>query len=48
MELKAEEALNKIYEAQLLTSLRAMDKKVGLLITFNVERLKAGIKRLLL
>jgi len=48
VELKALEALNKIYEAQLLTYLKAMDKRVGLLINFNVERLKAGIKRLII
>jgi GxxExxY protein len=48
LELKAVETLNKIYEAQILTYLKAMDKKVGLLINFNVERLKDGIKRLIL
>jgi GxxExxY protein len=48
LELKAVETMNKIYEAQLLTYLRAMDKRVGLLINFNVERLKDGIKRLIL
>ena len=39
--------MNKIYEAQLLTYLRAMGKRVGLLINFNVERLRDGIKRLI-
>ncbi len=48
LELKAVEAMNKIYEAQLLTYLRAMNKRVGLLINFNVERLKDGIKRLII
>jgi GxxExxY protein len=48
LELKAVETINKIYEAQILTYLRAMDKRVGLLINFNVERLKDGIKRLIL
>jgi GxxExxY protein len=48
VELKAVEAMNKIYEAQLLTYLKAMDKRVGLLINFNVERLKDGIKRLII
>ena len=47
VELKAVEALNRIYEAQLLTYLRAMGKRVGLLINFNVERLRDGIKRLI-
>jgi GxxExxY protein len=48
LELKAVETMNTIYDAQILTYLRAMDKKVGLLINFNVERLKDGIKRLIL
>jgi GxxExxY protein len=48
VELKAVEAMHKIYEAQLLTYLRAMDKRVGLLINFNTTKLKDGIKRLIL
>jgi len=48
VELKAVEAMNKIYEAQLLTYLRAMNKRIGLLINFNVGRLKEGIKRLII
>lgn len=48
VELKAVDALNKIHEAQLLTYLKVMDKKIGLLINFNVEHLKQGIKRLVL
>ncbi len=35
-------------EFPLMTYLRAMDKRVGLLINFNVERLKEGIKRLII
>jgi len=48
VELKAVETMNKIYEAQLLTYLKAMHKRVGLLINFNGERLKDGIKRLII
>jgi GxxExxY protein len=48
VELKAVAAMNTIYEAQLLTYLKAMNKRVGLLINFNVERLKDGIKRLVM
>jgi GxxExxY protein len=48
VELKAVEAMNKIYEAQLLTYLRAMNKRVGLLINFNVERVTDGVKRLIM
>jgi GxxExxY protein len=35
-------------EAQLLTYMRALETRVGLLINFNVVRLKDGIKRLIL
>jgi GxxExxY protein len=48
VELKAVGAMNKIYEAQLLTYLKAMDRRVGLLINFNVEKLKDGVKRLIM
>ena len=48
LELKASEGINKIYEAQVLTYLKASSKRIGLLINFNVERLKDGIKRLIL
>lgn len=48
VELKAVENMNRIYEAQILTYLKAMEKRVGLLINFNVERLKDGVKRLIL
>ncbi|MDZ4383148.1 MAG: GxxExxY protein, partial [Thermodesulfovibrionia bacterium] len=41
---KAVEVMNRIYEAQLLTYLKATGKRVGLLINFNVERLKDGVK----
>ena len=47
LELKASEGVNKIYEAQVLTYLMATKKRVGLLINFNVERLKEGIRRLI-
>jgi len=40
--------MKKIFEAQILTYIKTMKKKVGLLIDFNVERLKDGIKRLVL
>jgi GxxExxY protein len=48
VKLKAVETLHKIYEAQVLTYLRALDKRVGLLINFNVVRLKEGIQRLII
>jgi GxxExxY protein len=45
-ELKAVEKVAAIHEAQLITYLKLSGKKVGLLINFNVLRLKDGIKRL--
>lgn len=46
VELKAVEELLPIHTAQLLTYLRLSDKRLGLLINFNVDLLKNGIKRL--
>ncbi|MDR3703320.1 MAG: GxxExxY protein [Candidatus Sulfopaludibacter sp.] len=45
VELKAIDGLLPVHSAQLLTYLRSAGKQVGLLINFNVEILKAGIKR---
>jgi len=46
VELKAVESVAPIHEAQLLTYLRLAGKTVGLLINFNVLRLRDGIKRM--
>ncbi|RMF56331.1 MAG: GxxExxY protein [Calditrichaeota bacterium] len=48
VELKAVNELHKIFEAQVLTYLKATGKKVALLINFNTVMLKDGIKRLVL
>jgi GxxExxY protein len=45
VEIKAVDHLEPIHEAQLLTYLRLGGWKVGLLINFNVELLRQGIKR---
>ena len=45
LELKSVEKLLAIHEAQLLTYLKLANKKLGLLINFNVQVLKNGIKR---
>ena len=45
VELKAVESVLPVHEAQLLTYLKLMDKRVGLLINFNVPLIKNGIKR---
>ena len=45
IELKSVVALNDIHLAQTLTYLKLGDYRLGLLINFNVYRLKDGIKR---
>jgi GxxExxY protein len=45
VELKSVEALAPVHFKQLLTYLRLADKRLGLLINFNVALLKEGIKR---
>ena len=45
VELKALERILPVHEAQLLTYLRLSQKRVGLLINFNVPSLKQGILR---
>jgi GxxExxY protein len=46
IELKSIDALLPIHEAQLLTYLKLTQKRVGILINFNVPLLKQGIKRI--
>jgi GxxExxY protein len=46
IELKAVETLLPIHQAQLITYLKLADKRIGLLINFNVPLLKRGIVRL--
>ena len=48
MEIKAVNQFTDIFKVQVLTYLKAMNKKVGCLINFNVERLKNGIERIVL
>jgi GxxExxY protein len=45
VEIKAVEAILPVHEAQLLTYLKLSGKRVGLLINFNVVRLRQGICR---
>ena len=45
IEIKSVEALNDIHFAQTLTYLRLGNFRLGLLINFNVPRVKEGIKR---
>ncbi len=48
VEIKAVEALIPIHEAQILTYMRLMGVKTGLLINFHVPLLKDGIRRFVL
>ena len=48
LELKSVDQLLKIHEAQVLTYMKLAKVRVGLLINFNVEILKKGIKRFVL
>jgi GxxExxY protein len=45
LELKSVETILPIHEAQLVTYLKLSNKKLGLLINFNVILLKEGIRR---
>src|SRR5438552_2366582 len=46
IEIKAVDMLIPVHEAQLLTYLKLADKRLGLLINFNVPLLKNGFKRM--
>jgi GxxExxY protein len=48
LELKSVEEVKAIHEAQLLTYMKLAGVKTGLLINFNVPKLKTGIKRYVL
>jgi GxxExxY protein len=45
LEIKAVEEVHPIHTAQLITYLKLTGKKIGLIINFNTEVLKDGIKR---
>ncbi|MFA6541691.1 MAG: GxxExxY protein [Bacteroidota bacterium] len=48
VELKSVEQMLPVFDAQLLTYMKLSNKKVGLLINFNVPVIKKGIKRFVL
>ena len=45
IEIKSIEALAAVHSKQLATYLRLMDRRLGLLINFNVELIRNGIRR---
>jgi GxxExxY protein len=48
VEVKAVERMNPVYQAQLMTYLKLMKKRLGFLINFNVPVISQGIKRVIL
>jgi len=46
IELKSVEEINRVHKKQLLTYLRLYDKRLGLLLNFNVDLMKDGITRI--
>lgn len=46
LELKSVDALQPIHTAQLLTYLKLMDSRLGLLLNFKVDVMRNGIKRI--
>jgi GxxExxY protein len=48
VELKASERVPAVVEAQMQTYLRLAEKRLGLLINFNVTRIRDGIRRYML
>jgi GxxExxY protein len=46
LELKAVERIMPIHEAQLLSYLRMLDKRVGLILNFHCAMMRNGIKRI--
>lgn len=48
IEVKAVEALAPVHQAQILTYLKLSGCRIGLLINFNVQYLKDGIRRIIL
>ncbi len=48
LELKSVEQVKEIHEAQLLTYMKLAGIEIGLLINFNVRRLRDGIRRFVL
>jgi GxxExxY protein len=48
VEVKAVEEMHPVFDAQILTYLKLNNKRLGILINFNVALIKNGIKRIVL
>ena len=47
VELKSVEEMKSVFAKQLLTYLKLMDKRVGLLVNFNTNNVRESIKRII-
>ena len=47
-ELKAKDEINAVWQAQVLSHLKLLYKRLGFLINFNIPLIKNGIKRIIL
>lgn len=45
IEIKAVEQINSVWEAQIISHLKLLNKDLGFLINFNVSLIKSGIRR---
>ncbi|WP_394776961.1 GxxExxY protein [Flavobacterium sp.] len=45
IEIKAVEQMNPVWEAQIISQLKLLNKDLGFLINFNVPLIKSGIRR---
>jgi GxxExxY protein len=48
IEIKSVEHVHEIHLAQVLTYMKLMNKEIGLILNFNVRKMKDGIKRVIL
>jgi len=48
VELKSVDVMLPVFQAQLLSYMKLTEKRLGLLINFNVPRIKDGIRRFVL
>ncbi len=48
IEIKSVEAINEVHFAQILTYMKLGEYKLGLILNFNVKRMKDGIRRVIL
>jgi GxxExxY protein len=45
VEIKAQETINSVWQAQIISHLKLTNKRLGYLINFDVSFIKSGIRR---